>query len=132
GEATMNRQSRIEAEERATERRRRENAAPRLRTSVSRIASLSLESEEYRRDGDTPQVRYTQHIVVERAPALFHLGCTDAECADGGHDVTSMIMGALRASSTDFTGEDRCYGRRYGETCGSRLRYHAHATYRAA
>ena len=125
----MNRQSRIEAAGRATERRRRENAAPRLQELVSRIASLRLDIEEYRREATEPQVRYTRHIVIERAPALFNLGCTDADCTDGGHDVTSMIMGALRNSSTDFTGEDRCYGNRYGQTCGSRLTYRAHATY---
>ena len=128
----MNRQDRMEVLERASERRRREDTAPRLRASVSRIASLRLEIEEYRRDGDTPQVHYTRHIVVERAPALFNVGCTDAECLDGGYDVTSRIMAALRVSSTDFVGEDRCHGRRYGETCGARLKYHAHATYAPA
>ena len=64
---------------------------------MCRIASLKLEIEEYRRDSVTPQVRYTRHIAVERAPALFHLGCTDPECSDGGHDVTGMIMGELRS-----------------------------------
>jgi hypothetical protein len=127
----MNRQAQIEAEERAAERRRRENRACRLRSLVSRIVSLRLEIEEYRRGGTTPLVSYTRHIVVERAPALFDIGCTDVECSQGGHDLTNMIMDELRASSTDFGGEDKCYGRRYGEPCGTRLKYHAHATYGA-
>jgi hypothetical protein len=127
----MNRQAQIEAEERAAERRRRENRACRLRSLVSRIVSLRLEIQEYRRGGITPLVSYTRHIVVERAPALFDIGCTDAECSQGGHDLTNMIMDELRASSTDFGGEDKCYGRRYGEPCGTRLKYHAHATYGA-
>ena len=127
----MNCQAQIEAEERAAERRRRENRACRLRSLVSRIVSLRLEIQEYRRGGITPLVSYTRHIVVERAPALFDIGCTDAECSQGGHDLTNMIMDELRASSTDFGGEDKCYGRRYGEPCGTRLKYHAHATYGA-
>jgi hypothetical protein len=130
-DAFMNRQRQSEAAERTLERRRRENAAPRLQAAVTRIASLRLDIEEYRSDADKPQVKYTRHIVVERAPALFVLGCSDSDCADGGHDVTSAIMHALRAGSTDFTGEDRCYGRRYGKSCGARLTFHATATYGA-
>ena len=127
----MRRDDRIEAEERIAERRRRENAAPRLRMAVSQIGSLSLEIEEYMGESDTPRVRYTRHIVVERAPAIFFIGCTEVDCSDGGHDVTVSIMAKLRSSSTDFTGEDRCYGNRFGKTCGARLKYRGHASYQA-
>lgn len=125
----MNRQNRIEAAERASERRKREDDAPRLKVMVSDLATLKLEIGEYRKDGDTPQVSYTKHVVVERAPALFQIGCSDSDCADGGHDLTRSIMAALRVASTDFNGEDSCYGRRQGETCGKLLRYRVRATY---
>lgn len=127
----MNRQNRIEAAERASERRKREDDAPRLKGAVSRLASLKLEIGEYREGADIPQVTYTKHVVVERAPALFHIGCSGSDCDDGGHDLTRTIMAALRTSSTVFTGEDACHGRRQGEICGKVLKYRASATYAA-
>lgn len=113
--------SQLEAKKRSAERRQREDEAPRLRDEVPGLTSLRFEIES----GDT---RYTWHIVVERAPALFHIGCAEPACREGGHDVTAGVLRELRKHSARFEGEHVCTGQVRGAECGRLLRYVATAT----
>ena len=118
-----------EAAERAVERRRREDAAPRLIQEVPNLLSLSLEIDE-RRAGAGNGICHTRRIVVANAPALFVLPCADSSCQDGGHDITRSIMPRLREGAARFEGEHPCDGRVGFERCTSVLRYVALASYR--
>lgn len=119
---------------RAQDRRDREDRTPRLQAIVPQITSLELELAEFRGDGDgeSPLVSYRKLVVVARAPALFEIRCSDADCSDGGHNITRAIMTALGNQATDFSGRDVCFGHRRTESCGRRLEYRAIATYRDA
>ena len=123
-----NQRFRSEAAQRSAERMAREDAAPRLRDLVPELRTLKLEIAEYRQDGDEPLARYTKHVVVERAPALFRLVCGDSDC-DGSHDLTGEIMRALRASRTGFEGDALCNGHLKASSCSRRLSFTAEATY---
>ena len=117
-----------EAAERAQERRRREDAAPRLIKEVPRLLSLSLEIDE-RRPGAGSGTCHTRRIVVANAPALFMLPCADSSCQDGGHDLTRNIMPRLRDGIARFEGEHVCDGHVGSAHCGNILRYVARASY---
>jgi hypothetical protein len=112
------------AAERYAERRRREDEAPRLHEEVPELVSLSLEVEESSGGVVDPQQKYVRKIVVEHAPALFLVPCGDSHCTDGGHDVTSAVMRALRAHRTEFEGTDDCPG------CARVVHFQATAEYR--
>jgi hypothetical protein len=118
-----------EAAERAVERRRREDAAPRLIQEVPRLLSLSLEIDE-RRAGAASGICHTRRIVVANAPALFMLPCADSGCQDGGHDLTRIIMPRLRDGAVRFEGEHPCDGQVGPGRCPSVLHFVAVATYR--
>lgn len=120
-----------EAAQRAAERRQREDEAPRLREKVQNLESLKLDVEERSGVSGVPEAKHTRRIVVEHAPALFAIPCTDHSCKDGGHDLTLQIMQALRARETTFEGEDSCYGHLGPSACRRVLRFVAHATYRS-
>jgi hypothetical protein len=130
-EAALKNQRYSEAANRAQDRRDREDTAARLLTVVPTLTSLALELNEFRGDGSSPLVSYRKLVVVARAPALFDIQCSDADCSDGGHDLTRAIMSALRKQVTDFSGRDVCSGHRRTESCGRRLEYRAVATYDA-
>src|SRR5579859_2975555 len=98
-----------EAAQRAEERRAREDQAPRLHTVVPRLRSLSILVED-RSAGSVARLKHVRRVVVERAPALFFIGCSASNCKDGGHDVTDLVMRALLRGETSFQGEDRCFG----------------------
>lgn len=115
---------------RAAERRERENAAPRLATEAPDLVSLRLEVEEKSGTSSAGQPKYTRFIVVTSAPALFLLPCGDANCVDGGHDVTSFMMTALRGRKTHFVGEDECRGSVGTSFCARVLHFTATAEYR--
>jgi hypothetical protein len=66
---------------------------------------------------------------VGRAPALFHILCSDRDCVDGGFDVTREILHELRDGATAFSGAQDCRGTRHGDLCRRRLQYTVHATY---
>ena len=119
-----------EAALRATERRKREDDAPRLKEEVPHLEKLKLEIEEHRGDGAISGTRYTRHIVVDHAPALFEIPCGESDCEDGGHDLTPEIMRALRSSSREFSGDDACNGRLGSGYCRRVLVYQAIAEYR--
>lgn len=119
-----------EAQQRSIDRRRREDDAPRLSREVPNLETLALEIVDGR-DGAVGGTTHIRRIQVASAPALFELTCGTRDCKDGGHDLTSEIMRALRASKTRFEGSDECRGARGSSECGCMLRYVATATYRS-
>ena len=121
------RRRKTEASLRFEERRRREQAAPRLRERVPELTGLRLEVEEL---SDT--VALTKHvrlIVVESAPALFVLPCGDPSCEGGGYEITDTVMRALASHEDRFEAEDRCYGTTGNVSCTRRVHVTAIATY---
>jgi hypothetical protein len=127
-----NRRSQTEAKLRAAERRKREDDAPRLKNEVPRLVELKLELHEVLGESSVSAAKHIRHVVVDHAPALFDVPCTDSACQDGGHDLTSEMLRSLRSGATEFTGEDSCHGR-LGATstpCRRVLHYTAFAKYR--
>jgi hypothetical protein len=124
----QNRRKNSAAAERAEERRLREDEAPRLSNQIPDLLSLSLAIED-RSDTSVAQPKHVRRVVVERAPALFLIGCSDPNCKDGGHDVTDTVMRALMRHETTFHGEDRCYGALGPSPCARVLHYDAIAAY---
>ena len=124
------RQRQSEAAARAAERRRKEDAAPRLREQVPLLESLRLEIHERRADTPIAESSHVRKIPVEHAPALFELPCHDAFCTEGGHDMTQLILESLQAGKTEFEGEDACSGHTGTAPCQRVLRCVATATYR--
>src|ERR1700688_4951904 len=101
---SYNRRNGLDAQ-RFAERRRREEDGPRLSDKVRDLHALRLELEE--RCGATGAAqKYTRRFVVARAPALFFVPCGDPRCLDGGHDLTSTVMHALRTQQTTFQADD--------------------------
>lgn len=126
----MNRRH-TEASERFAERRRREDAAPRLRNQVPSLVTLRLEVEERRAESASAiaDSRYVRH-VVETAPALFLLPCGDPACKDGGHDLTTPILRGLTSRSTRFEVDAACTGDVGTARCARVIKVTALATYR--
>jgi hypothetical protein len=127
----MRRTARAEAQERMEARRRRDEMSPRLQEEVPTLLTLRLEFEDFRRGGTSSQTRYTKHIIVARAAALFVVPCPDREC-DGEHDISSEVMRELRSSVPEFKGEQVCRGYRRTDRCEHRLTFRVLATYQGA
>lgn len=125
----MKTRARSEAAQRFSERRQREDDAPRLRERVPSLATLRLEVTDGQGITDTGP-KHSRIIIVDTAPALFSLTCGDHGCRDGGHDVTSSVMQGLTAGATRFDVEDRCYGNLGSAECGRTVRVQVTATYR--
>lgn len=125
----MNRRNR-DAANRFAERRKREDDAPRLTSEIPRLEALKLEFEERRSSVVSAEVSHIRRIVVEHAPALFEVPCSDASCQDGGHDLTTAIMSALRGKQTHIEGEDTCYGHVGNVPCERVLKFIGTATYK--
>src|SRR5258706_8521613 len=106
----FNRKRQSEATVRAMERRQREDEAPRLKQRFGNLKELRLEIEELVGGSTSVAARHIRRIVVDSAPALFEIPCSEGRCHDGGHDLTQEIMRALSSSSTEFNGEDTCFG----------------------
>ena len=122
-----------EASERFTERRQREDSAPRLSASIPALETLKLEIRETTSSSSScPEAAHIRRIVVEHAPALFFVMCHDSYCKDGGHDLSHGVLLALRQQKTHFSGEDRCNGRVGSADCQRILHYVGTATYRPA
>jgi hypothetical protein len=119
-----------EAAERAAERRRVEDAAPRLAALVPQIESLRLEVQESRASIANPEATHIRRVQVAHAPAMFIVPCHDSHCKEGGHDVTREVMIALRSRQARFEGEDACQGSVGSGHCERVLRYVGVATYR--
>jgi hypothetical protein len=118
-----------EAAERQQERRRREDEAPRLAATVPALEKLRLEVSERSASIARPENTHTRHVVVASAPALFVIPCHDTGCKDGGHDLTSRILAALKSKQVRFQGENACTGVVGGAACNRILDYIGIATY---
>lgn len=70
-----------------------------------------------------------RRIVVSTAPALFFITCHDPQCRDGGHDLTAVVMRALRARQPRFESVDRCQGRIGSADCQRAIRVVGTAEY---
>mgnify|MGYP003352250246 CR=1 FL=1 len=121
-----------EAAQRYADRRRREEDSPRLAIEVPRLLTLRLEMVERTGEGTSVAPPYVRHVVVGQAPALFLVSCGDAQCKDGGHDLTRDVLFRLRASETAFKGEDGCDGTIGSARCSRVLHYTGVATYAPA
>lgn len=117
-----------QAAQRFTERRRREDEAPKLHGEVPALTGLQIAIEEGTSAGRTKHIR---RFVVDRAPALFLVPCGDPRCANGEHDLTGAVMRALRAHETTFRGTDECVGSVGTAACPRVVQFNCTAQYRA-
>lgn len=120
------------SENRSNERvelRNRERSAPRLIQMAPSVTSLKLTIQERYA---TTSVKYRKHVVIQSAPALFVVSCGDERCEFGGHDITSTVMGALRARQTHCSGEHECPGTIGSARCSRRIEFELVAEYQAA
>ena len=117
------------AAQRYAERRQREDEAPKLCNQVPTLTSLRLEIEERAGLGATKYIRTFQ---IDHAPALFLVPCGDPRCVDGGHDLTTDVLRALRAREASFEGVDECPGSvgTNASPCVRVVHFHGMAEYR--
>ena len=120
----------LERKERRVQRSEREDAAGKLAQRVPDLASLSIAIHESRPGGCTSDTQYIRRVVLEHAPALFELPCSDPRCEDGGYDVTREIIFALASHQANFEGQQTCRGRCGPLDCARVLRYVTTARYR--
>jgi hypothetical protein len=125
----INRRRQHEAAERARERRQRADDAPRLRELVPSVRSLRIEIEERRNGNRIAESSHVRLFVIEDAPALFLVRCSDAHCKDGEHDITHGVLAGLRRGATRFDGEDECPGYTGTAACTRVLCFSVIATY---
>lgn len=111
----------------AQRRREREDSAKRLKDEIRSLVSLRLEIEEQR--GSSASLKHLKIVVVERAPALVDLPCTDPACRNGGYDLTYEVLRGLRAKETRFQAKGRCCGQIGSAACDAEIRIVAHAAY---
>jgi hypothetical protein len=106
-------------------RRDREDGSARLRDEVPALSALHFEVSSRHGRAQLAETRHLKRFVVDQAPALFEMPCTDKACKDGGHDLTREVLKALRAAAERFEVEDDC---RAG--CGRTLQVVGVAAYR--
>jgi hypothetical protein len=111
---------------RFADRRQREDEAPRLSDQVPGLTSLKFVIDERCGAAGTTHIR---RFVVDRAAALFLVPCGDPRCMDGGHDLTTTVMRALRARETSFRGTDECPGSVGPSVCSRVVHFDATAEY---
>jgi hypothetical protein len=114
------------AAQRSAERRQREDDAQRLSYLIPSLTELRITVTE---DSSAGKTKHVKHIIVQRAPALFVIACGDPRCEEGGHDVTSEVMHALRGRQTKSDGESVCYGTIGSAACNRRMHYELTAAY---
>jgi hypothetical protein len=114
-----------------SERWKREDAAPRLATEVPSVKTLALVLKDSRGLQGVSGTERTQHVIVDRAAALFEVACADPKCEDGGHDLTHEVISALKRRQEQFEGTSECRGSVGGAPCRCTLNYRATATYSA-
>ncbi|HEY3817874.1 MAG TPA: hypothetical protein VGL81_11915 [Polyangiaceae bacterium] len=119
-----------EAAQRFAERRRREDAAPRLREAVPGLATLRLEVDEHRGVMNAGDPKHVRLVVVDSAPALFSLPCGDHSCREGGHEMTDAVLRALQSGAARIELEDPCHGTIGTAPCGAVMHIVVTATYR--
>jgi hypothetical protein len=115
----------LERKERRNQRMAREDAAGRLSELAPDLTDLHLEIDETQKGGSVGGRRYIRRIVIEQAPALFEVPCSDPHCETGGYDLTREILAALASRRKVFEGQQSCAGE-----CGRAFHYVATATYR--
>lgn len=119
------------AQERVSERRRREDEAPRLAAVAPHLESLRIELSEKRGNIGIADGTHIKRVVVEHAPALFILPCGESSCRDGGHDITRAVLRGIEQRATTYEGDDPCSGQTGTAPCSRTLVFTAHATYKA-
>ncbi len=109
----------------------RESSAPRLTDEVPSLRTLRLTMRFRRGEHALPESEHTRIVVVQRAPALFVVPCSDPQCREGGHDVTQDIMFRLRSKNGAFVGSASCSGSlgSAAAPCARTLVFEASATY---
>jgi hypothetical protein len=119
------------AAQRFADRREQEDRAPRLATMIPTLESLKLDVQERRGTWPSanPEGSHVRRIVVSTAPALFLITCHDPECRDGGYDVTSLVMRALRARESRFEAADQCRGHVGSADCQRVIKVFGSAAY---
>lgn len=110
----------------ATARRQREDDAPRLAVVVPGVTSLAIRVDE-RSVISAP--KYVKRFVIDRAPAVFLLPCSDANCSDGGHDISSDVVTALRSKKARFAGSHVCTGWIGSKRCERTVWFEGEAEY---
>jgi hypothetical protein len=115
--------------ERTLDRRRREDAAPRLRQDVPGLLTLRLRFDDIRAEGRLVISSYVRPVLVANAPSHFEVRCMEPRC-DGRHDLTYPILRALRRSEPEFSGQSNCNGLVADVPCDRTLGYVCYATYR--
>ncbi len=120
----------LERQERRTQRLKREDDAGKLSQKAPDLATLSLAVHETRPEGCVTDTHHIRRFVVEHAPALFEVACSDPYCEDGGYDITRDILYALASHKLTFESEQRCRGHCGANDCGRSLRVVGTATYR--
>jgi hypothetical protein len=113
-----------------SERWQREDAAARLAAEVPELLTLSLQLRNCTEETSMPGRSRTQHVIVERAAALFEIACVEPKCEGGGYDITSDILHALRQRKETLEGTSRCNGSVAQGYCRCTLIYVMKATYR--
>lgn len=119
------------AAKRTTERRRREDEAPRLNVVCPHLESLRLEVSERRGDIGIAEASHIRRVVVEHAPALFLIPCGESSCRDGGHDITRVVLRGLEQRLEEYEGDDPCSGQTGTAPCARTLVFTAYATYKS-
>lgn len=117
---------------RAELRRQRADDARRLREVVPELESLQFVIHETRQGQPGQEVTHKRYIVVDRAPALFDIPCSDRKCSEGGHDVTALVMRHLCGHDRQFEGRHVCGGYLKEGDCAYELRFVASAKYVSA
>lgn len=120
----------VEQREASAEKRRIEDAAPRLRAVVPGLKVLRMRCEERRAQGQVTSMPYTRHVVVASAPALFTVRCSEPRCS-GIHEVTGAVLKALRAHDPNYHGESACQGDVGDNPCDRTLVYVCEAEFGA-
>lgn len=127
-------ETRGNAAQRFAERLEREDGAPRLLALVPGLKSLELAIQERRGSWPepTPEGSYVRHVVVSSAPAVFFITCHDPVCRDGGHELTSLVMRALRSQQAHFEAVDSCPGHLGSADCQRTIRVVGKVSYEPA
>lgn len=113
----------------ATTRRQREDDAPRLAAVVPDLTALAIKVDE---KSIISAPRYVRRIVVDRAPAVFLIPCSDPNCGEGGHDISSEVMAALRGKKHRFNGSHLCTGWVGSKHCERTIWFEVEAEYAQA
>jgi hypothetical protein len=112
----------------AVERRRREDEAPRISKILPQLSTLSIHVDEH---STIASPRYVRRVVIDSASTLFIMPCSDPHCCDGGHDISSAVIEAVRSKRGSFSGTHICDGQIGSRDCGRKIWYSGEASYQA-